>query len=104
MSSNGKHPLIIPQNVWVLGIVSLLMDLSSEMILSILPIFLVTGLGVSVLTLGLIEGFAEGAASVIKAFSGMLSDYMKKRKILIVIGYGLSTLTKPFFALASTAT
>ena len=104
MRSSGKHPLIIPQNVWVLGIVSLLMDLSSEMILSILPIFLVTGLGVSVLTLGLIEGFAEGAASVIKAFSGMLSDYLKKRKILIVIGYGLSTLTKPFFALASTAT
>ena len=104
MRSSGKHPLIIPQNVWVLGIVSLLMDLSSEMILSILPIFLVTGLGVSVLTLGLIEGFAEGAASVIKAFSGLLSDYLKKRKILIVIGYGLSTLTKPFFALASTAT
>jgi MFS family permease len=104
MRSSGKHPLIIPQNVWILGIVSLLMDLSSEMILSILPIFLVTGLGVSVLTLGLIEGFAEGAASVIKAFSGMLSDYLKKRKILIVIGYGLSTLTKPFFALASTAT
>ena len=104
MRNNGKHPLIIPKNVWALGIVSLLMDLSSEMILSILPIFLVTGLGVSVLTLGLIEGFAEGAASVIKAFSGMLSDYLKKRKILIVIGYGLSTLTKPFFALASTAT
>ena len=104
MRSNGKHPLIIPKNVWALGIVSLLMDLSSEMILSILPIFLVTGLGVSVLTLGLIEGFAEGAASIIKAFSGMLSDYLKKRKILIVIGYGLSTLTKPFFALASTAT
>ena len=96
--------MIIPRNVWALGIVSLLMDLSSEMILSILPIFLVTGLGVSVLTLGLIEGFAEGAASVIKAFSGTLSDYLKKRKILIVIGYGLSTLTKPFFALASTAT
>ena len=104
MRINGKHSLIIPKNVWALGIVSLLMDLSSEMILSILPIFLVTGLGVSVLTLGLIEGFAEGAASVIKAFSGMLSDYLKKRKILIVIGYGLSTLTKPFFALASTAT
>jgi MFS family permease len=80
------------------------MDLSSEMILSILPIFLVTGLGVSVLTLGLIEGLAEGVASVIKAFSGALSDYLKKRKILVVIGYGLSTLTKPFFALASTAT
>ena len=104
MRSNGKHPLIIPKNVWALGIVSLLMDLSSEMILSILPIFLVTGLGVSVLTLGLIEGLAEGVASVIKAFSGALSDYLKKRKILVVIGYGLSTLTKPFFALASTAT
>ena len=104
MRNNGKHPLIIPKNVWALGIVSLLMDLSSEMILSILPIFLVTGLGVSVLTLGLIEGFAEGVASVIKAFSGALSDYLKKRKILVVIGYGLSTLTKPFFALASTAT
>jgi len=60
--------------------------------------------GVSVLTLGLIEGLAEGVASVIKAFSGALSDYLKKRKILVVIGYGLSTLTKPFFALASTAT
>jgi MFS family permease len=104
MRSNGKHSLIIPKNVWALGIVSLLMDLSSEMILSILPIFLVTGLGVSVLTLGLIEGLAEGVASVIKAFSGALSDYLKKRKILVVIGYGLSTLTKPFFALASTAT
>ena len=104
MRNNGKHPLIIPKNVWALGIVSLLMDLSSEMILSILPIFLVTGLGVSVLTLGLIEGFAEGVASMIKAFSGALSDYLKKRKILVVIGYGLSTLTKPFFALASTAT
>ena len=104
MRNNGKHPLIIPKNVWALGIVSLLMDLSSEMILSILPIFLVTGLGVSVLTLGLIEGFAEGVASMIKAFSGALSDYLKKRKILVVIGYGLSTFTKPFFALASTAT
>ena len=104
MRSYGKHSLIIPKNVWALGIVSLLMDLSSEMILSILPIFLVTGLGVSVLTLGLIEGLAEGVASVIKAFSGALSDYLKKRKILVVIGYGLSTLTKPFFALASTAT
>ena len=104
MRNNGKHPLIIPKNIWALGIVSLLMDLSSEMILSILPIFLVTGLGVSVLTLGLIEGFAEGIASMIKAFSGALSDYLKKRKILVVIGYGLSTLTKPFFALASTAT
>ena len=96
--------MIIPRNVWALGIVSLLMDLSSEMILSILPIFLVTGLGISVLSLGLIEGLAEGVASVIKAFSGALSDYLKKRKILIVIGYGISTLTKPFFALASTAT
>ena len=104
MRTNVKRPLIIPKNVWALGVVSLLMDLSSEMILSILPIFLVTGLGVSVLTLGLIEGLAEGVASVIKAFSGALSDYLKKRKILVVIGYGLSTLTKPFFALASTAT
>ena len=104
MRRNGNQSLIIPRNVWVLGIVSLLMDLSSEMILSILPIFLVTGLGISVLSLGLIEGLAEGVASMIKAFSGALSDYLKKRKILMVIGYGLSALTKPFFALASTAT
>ena len=104
MRSNGNQSLIIPRNVWVLGIVSLLMDFSSEMILSILPIFLVTGLGISVLSLGLIEGLAEGVASMIKAFSGALSDYLKKRKILMVIGYGLSALTKPFFALASTAT
>ena len=96
-------PQRIPAAVWALGFVSLLMDISSEMIHSLLPIFLVTTLGASALAVGLIEGAAEATALVVKVFSGVLSDYVGKRKWLAVIGYGLGALSKPVFAVASTA-
>jgi MFS family permease len=86
-----------------LGIVSLLMDVSSELIHSLLPVFLVTVLGASTATVGLIEGVGEATAAIGKVFSGALSDRIGKRKLLTVIGYGLSALTKPVFPLASTA-
>lgn len=91
----------LPRNVWVLGFVSLLTDVSSEMIHSLLPLFLVSALGANVLTVGAIEGVAEATASVVKVFSGALSDYLGKRKGLVVVGYGLSALFKPLFALAT---
>lgn len=91
----------IPRNVWVLGFVSLLTDISSNMVNSLLPLFLVSTLGASFLTVGLIEGIAAITASVLKVFSGALSDYLGQRKRLAVIGYGLSTLAKPLFALAT---
>ncbi|BAU04386.1 MULTISPECIES: MFS transporter [Nostocales] len=91
----------IPRNVWVLGFVSLLTDISSEMIHSVLPLFLVSVLGADLLTVGWIEGIAESTASVLKVFSGALSDYLGQRKRLAVAGYGLSTLVKPLFALAT---
>ncbi len=91
----------LPRAVWVLGFVSLLMDVSSEMIHSLLPMFMVTVLGASALTVGLIEGAAEATALIVKVFSGVLSDYLGKRKGLALLGYGLGALTKPVFALAS---
>src|SRR5512146_3085850 len=91
----------IPAGVWVLGFVSLLMDVSSEMIHSLLPLFMVTVLGASALTVGFIEGIAESTALLVKVFSGVLSDYLGKRKALTVFGYALGALTKPMFALAS---
>jgi MFS family permease len=94
----------IPRNVWILGFVSLLTDISSEMIHSVLPLFLVSSLGANLLTVGWIEGIAESTASVFKIFSGALSDYLGQRKRLAVAGYGLSTLVKPLFALATTPT
>ncbi|HKJ50102.1 MAG TPA: MFS transporter [Gammaproteobacteria bacterium] len=93
----------IPETIWVLGFVSMLMDISSEMIHSLLPVFLVSVLGVSALTVGLIEGVAEAVALISKVFSGALSDYLGRRKALVVIGYTLATATKPLFALASGA-
>ena len=93
----------IPGSVWALGVVSLLMDVSSEMIHSLLPVFLVAEIGVGVLAIGLIEGAAEAAASITKAFSGALSDRLGRRKLLAVAGYGLAALTKPVFPLAGTA-
>lgn len=93
----------LPRSVWVLGFVSLLMDVSSELIHSLLPLFLVTSLGVSVLTVGIIEGAAEATALIVRVFSGVLSDYLGKRKALAVLGYGLGALTKPFFAMATGA-
>src|SRR5689334_2908528 len=93
----------IPAGIWTLGFVSLLMDVSSEMIHGLLPVFLTTVLGASALTVGLIEGAAEATALIIRVFSGLLSDYWGKRKPLTVLGYGLGALSKPLFALASTA-
>ena len=93
----------IPPGIWALGLVSLLMDTSSELIHSLLPLFLVNTLGASVLAVGLIEGAAEATALIVKMFSGALSDYWGKRKSLAVLGYGLAALTKPLFALAPTA-
>lgn len=93
----------LPRGVWSLGFVSLLMDVSSEMIHSLLPVFLVTVLGVSTMTLGVIEGVAEATASVVKVFSGAMSDWLGRRKPLLLLGYGLAACTKPLFALASGA-
>ncbi|WP_233836429.1 MFS transporter [Paraburkholderia sp. ZP32-5] len=92
----------IPRTVWVLGCVSLLMDISSEIIHSLLPMFLMAGLGASATTIGLIEGIAEATAPVVKVFSGTLSDYLGNRKWLAVAGYGLGALSKPLFAIAPT--
>ncbi|MDA8188304.1 MAG: MFS transporter [Dehalococcoidales bacterium] len=89
----------ITRNVILAGIVSLLTDISSEMIYPILPLFLTNVLGVGGLTIGLIEGIAESTASLLKVFSGWLSDKFGRRKPLMVVGYGLSDLTKPFLAL-----
>ncbi len=91
----------IPPGVWVLGFVSMLMDISSEMIHSLLPLFLVGALGVSVLAVGIIEGIAESTALISKVFSGALSDYLGRRKGLAVLGYAMGAFTKPVFALAS---
>ena len=92
----------IPAGVWVLGFVSMLMDISSEMIHSLLPLFMVTTLGASAFTIGMIEGLAESTALIVKVFSGALSDYWGKRKGLALFGYALGALTKPLFALAPT--
>jgi MFS family permease len=91
----------IPPGIWTLGVVSMLMDVSSELIHSLLPLFLVTTLGASALTVGVIEGVAEATALITKVFSGYLSDYFRKRKLLAVLGYGLAALSKPIFPLAS---
>lgn len=93
----------IPKGVWVLGGVSLLMDVSSEMIHSLLPLFMATTLGASVIIIGLIEGLAEATALILKVFSGVISDYVGKRKGLALLGYGLGALSKPLFAIAPTA-
>ncbi len=92
MASAAVH---LPAGVWVLGFVSLLMDISSEMIHSLLPMFLVGTLGVSVLAVGIIEGIAESTALIAKVFSGALSDYLGRRKGLAVLGYAMGAFTKP---------
>ncbi len=91
----------IPRQVWALGWVSLFTDISSEAIISVLPLFMTTTLGASVTTVGLIEGIAEATASVLKVFSGAISDYWGQRKSLAILGYSLSTFVKPLFAIAS---
>jgi MFS family permease len=92
----------IPGTVWALGFVSMLMDISSEMIHALLPLYLVVGLGASALTVGMIEGVAEGTALITKVFSGALSDWLGRRKFLTALGYGLAAFTKPIFPIAST--
>jgi MFS family permease len=90
----------IPRGVWVLGLVSLFMDISSELIHSLLPVFMVTGLGATAFMVGVVEGIAEATALIVKVFSGTLSDWLGRRKGLAVLGYGLGALSKPVFALA----
>lgn len=92
----------LPRNVWFLGFVSLFTDVNSKMVQSILPLFLVSVLGTNLVTVGVIEGVAESTASVLKIFSGALSDYWGRRKELAVTGYGLSALVTPLFAIATT--
>ncbi|PZP99019.1 MAG: MFS transporter [Variovorax paradoxus] len=92
----------VPRSVWALGFVSMFMDISSEMVHALLPVYMVAVLGTSVLAVGLIEGIAEATASIVKVFSGALSDRFGKRKLLAVVGYGLGALTKPVFPLAGT--
>jgi MFS family permease len=93
----------LPAAVWILGLVSLCMDVSSEMIHSLLPVFMVSALGVSAVTVGAIEGVAEATASITKVFSGALSDRIGRRKPLALFGYGLAALIKPMFPLAGSA-
>lgn len=93
----------LPRAIWTLGFVSLLMDVSSELIHSLLPVFMFTALGVSAFAIGLIEGAAEATALIVKVFSGVLSDWWGRRKPLAVFGYGLGALSKPMFAIAAGA-
>ena len=102
MTTRTRGPLpALPTGVWLLGFVSLLMDTSSELAHSLLPLYMTTVLGASMVALGLIEGVAEATASVVKVFSGVLSDRWRRRKALVVTGYGLAALSKPIFPLAS---
>ncbi|WP_341315640.1 MFS transporter [Paraburkholderia sp. IMGN_8] len=94
--------IAIPRTVWALGFVSLFMDLSSELVHALLPVFLVTTMGMNVMALGVLEGAAEATALIVKVFSGPLSDWLGRRKGLLLLGYGLAALTKPLFPLAST--
>lgn len=104
----GREPLpsslgalrALPRSVWALGVVSLLMDTSSELIHSLLPVFMVTVLGADMLAVGLIEGIAEATAAITKVFSGAFSDWLGQRKLPTLIGYGLAALSKPLFPLA----
>lgn len=91
----------IPSGIWALGFVSLLMDVSSEMIYALLPVYLVTIMGASMEMIGVIEGIAQATASIVKIFSGALSDWLGKRKLIVAFGYGLAAFTKPIFPLAS---
>lgn len=93
----------VPRSVVALGFVSLLMDTSSELIHALLPVFMVSALGISVVAVGIIEGIGEATAAMVKVFSGTLSDRIGKRKLLAIVGYGLAAVTKPVFPLANTA-
>ncbi len=91
----------LPTGIWALGFASLFMDISSELIHSLLPVFMVTTLGASMVTVGIVEGVAEATAAILKVFSGALSDYLGKRKVLMVVGYALAAFTKLIFPLAT---
>jgi MFS family permease len=91
----------LPVGIWAMGMSSMFMDISSELIHSLLPIFMATGLGASMVTIGIIEGVAEASAAITKIFSGALSDYLRKRKLLMVFGYSLAAFSKPIFPLAT---
>ena len=90
----------LPPSIWALGLGSLFMDMSSELVHSLLPVFMASVLGASMVTIGFLEGVAEATAAITKTFSGALSDYLGKRKFLVVLGYGLAATTKPVFPLA----
>ena len=98
-----EHPRRMPRTVWVLGAVSLFTDMSSELIHAVLPVYLTAVLGLSVLTVGVIEGIAEATASISRVLSGYVSDRFARRKPLVLLGYGLAALTKPVFPLADSA-
>lgn len=100
MASESPRPTI-PRTVWTLGLVSLFMDVSSEIVHALLPVFLITALGASVVLVGVIDGVAEATASIVKVFSGYVSDRIGRRKPLILLGYGLGAASKPLFALAT---
>ncbi|WP_019694122.1 MFS transporter [Pseudomonas fluorescens] len=100
MNQVGSESLRIPRTIWALGFVSLFMDVSSELVHSLLPVFLVTTLGASALTVGVIEGIAEATAMLVKVFSGAISDFIGRRKGLLLLGYGMAALSKPLFPLA----
>jgi MFS family permease len=103
VAASAPEPVRLSTAVWALGLTSLFMDVSSEMIHSLLPVFLVVGLGTSAAYLGVIEGVAEATACIVKVFSGVLSDYFGRRKPLALLGYGMAALTKPLFPFASSA-
>ncbi len=101
MRAIPKNEIVkIPAGIWALGFVSMLMDISSEMIHSLLPIYLVGVMGASNTFVGLIEGISEATAAFVKTFSGIVSDWIRKRKLLLLLGYGLACFTKPIFPLA----
>ena len=101
MEKNQKTTLKnLPRNLWAVSLTSFFMDISSEMVINILPLFLSSVLGVKTNIIGIIEGVAETTASILKIFSGWLSDKLRSRKWLAVLGYGLSALVKPLFYFA----
>jgi MFS family permease len=97
----GRSGGALPRTVWMLGMVSLLMDSSSELVHALLPVFMTSVLGASMLEVGVVEGIAEGTAAITKLFSGTLSDRLGRRKPLVALGYGLAALSKPLFPLAT---
>ena len=99
-SANDRLRRALPADIWALGFVSLLMDASSELVHSLLPVFLVSVLGASMIAVGLLEGVAEATAAIAKVFSGTLSDRWRRRKPLVVLGYGVGALSKAVFPLA----